>query len=135
MKSTPKNLKRLLKKDLQENKIIVGHLAPYAIKKNKLKIMIVLRRNPYDLIAVYKKRNYATKKSLENLGSEVLGIIAHDAIDKFQEKVFEVNTSEKSVDEVIERIVEIITYNKGSEMVDWLGLIVKNNDLKKFFVD
>ncbi|MGI9565623.1 MAG: adenylate kinase family protein [Nitrosopumilus sp.] len=128
-------LEGIIKENLLENNIIVGHLAPYVIKKNQLEIMIVLRRNPYDLISVYKKRNYTPKKSLENLGSEVLGIIAHDAIAKFQEKVFQINTSEKSVDEVIEKIMGIITHNTGSEIIDWLDLIVKNDDLKKFFAD
>ena len=128
-------LEKILEENLSGESIVVGHLAPYVINKNKLKIMIVLRRSPYDLISVYKKRNYTNKKSTENLGSEILGIIAHDAINKFQEKVFQVNISGKNINNVIEKIIDIITNNKGSEVVDWLDLVTKNNDLKKFFVD
>lgn len=115
--------------------MIVGHLAPYVFDKNKVKIMIVLRRNPYDLISVYKERKYTDKKSMENLGSEVLGIIAHDAISKFQEKVFQINTSGKSIQEVVEKVMTLISSNIGNEEVDWLDLVTKNNDLKKFFAD
>ena len=121
-------------KDL-ENNIIVGHLAPYVLDVQQVKIMIVLRRNPYDLITVYKDRNYTDEKSIENAGSEVLGIIAHDAKSKFQDKVFQVNSSEKTIKDTVENVISIISSNKGNEEVDWLDLVTKNNDLKKFFVD
>ncbi len=128
-------LEKILEQKISEKNVIVGHLAPYVFDKNKVKIMIVLRRNPYDLISVYKERNYTDKKSMENLGSEVLGIIAHDAIIKFQEKVFQINTSGKSIQEVVEKVMTLISSNIGNEEVDWLDLVTKNNDLKKFFVD
>ena len=121
-------------KDL-ENNIIVGHLAPYVLDVQQVKIMIVLRRNPYDLITVYKDRNYTDEKSIENAGSEVLGIIAHDAKSKFQDKVFQVNSSEKTIKDTVENVMSIISSNKGNEEVDWLNLVTKNNDLNKFFVD
>jgi adenylate kinase len=126
--------KILEKKNLVGN-VIVGHLAPYVLDKHQVKTMIVLRRNPYDLITVYKERKYTDVKSRENAGSEILGIIAHDAISKFQEKVIQVNTSGKNIEEVVEKIMTVISSNKGNEDVDWLDLVTKNNDLKKFFVD
>ncbi len=128
-------LEKILEQKISEKNVIVGHLAPYVFNKNKVKIMIVLRRNPYDLISVYTERKYTDKKSMENLGSEVLGIIAHDAMNKFQEKVFQINTSEKSIQEVVEKVMTLISSNIGNEEVDWLDLVTKNNDLKKFFVD
>ena len=128
-------LKKILEQKISEKNIIVGHLAPYVLHKNKIKIMIVLRRNPYDLISVYKKRKYSDKKIKENTGSEVLGIIAHDAISKFQEKVFQINISKKTIPETVEKTINLISSNKGNEEVDWLELVRKNNDLGKFFVD
>lgn len=121
-------------KNLEKN-VIVGHLAPYILDLQQVKIMIVLRRNPYDLITVYKDRGYTDKKSIENTGSEVLGIIVHDAKSKFQNKVFQVNSSGKSIEDVVKKVMSIISSNKGNEEVDWLDLVTKNNDLKKFFVD
>jgi len=128
-------LEKILKQKISEKNVIVGHLAPYVLDKNTVKIMIVLRKSPYDLISVYKERKYTDEKSKENLGSEVLGIIAHDTISKFQEKTFQINTSEKSIQEVVEKVMTLISSNKGNEEVDWLDLVTKNNDLKKFFAD
>ena len=128
-------LEKILEQKILEKKVVVGHLAPYVLDKNKVKIVIVLRRNPYDLISVYKERKYTDKKSKENLGSEVLGIIAHDTISKFQEKTFQINTSDKSIQEVVEKVMTLISSNEGNEEVDWLDLVTKNNDLKKFCAD
>jgi len=128
-------LEKILEQKISEKKVIVGHLAPYVLDKNKVKIVIVLRRNPYDLISVYKERKYTDKKSKENLGSEVLGVIAYDAISKFQEKVFQINTSGKSIQEMVDKVMTLISSNEGNEEVDWLDLVTKNNDLKKFFAD
>jgi len=130
-----KKLEKILEQKISEKKIIVGHLAPYVLDKNKVKIVIVLRRNPYDLISIYKERKYTDEKSKENTGSEVLGIIAHDTISKFQEKAFQINTSGKSIQEVVEKVMSLISSNEGNEEVDWLDLVTKNNDLKKFFND
>ena len=128
-------LGKILEQKISEKNVIVGHLAPYVLDKNKIKIMIILRRNPYDLISVYKERKYTDEKSRENAGSEVLGIIAHDAISKFQEKVFQIDTSGKSIQELTEKLMTVISSNEGNEDVDWLDLVTKNNDLKKFFAD
>ena len=130
-----KQLEKILEQKISEKNIIVGHLAPYVLHKNNIKVMIVLRRNPYDLISVYKKRKYSDKKIKENTGSEILGIIAHDAISKFQEKVFQINISKRTIPETVEKTANLISSNKGNEEVDWLELVRKNNDLGKFFVD
>jgi adenylate kinase len=130
-----KKLGKIFSTKKLENYIIVGHLAPYVLDLQQVKIMIVLRRNPYDLISVYNDRNYSDEKSTENAGSEVLGVIAHDAKSKFQDKVFQVNSSGKTIKDVVKKVMSIISSNKGNEEVDWLDLVTKNNDLKKFFVD
>jgi len=128
-------LEKILKQKISEKNLIVGHLAPYVLRKNQVKVMIVLRRSPYDLIPVYKDREYSDEKIKENTGSEILGIIVNDAISKFQEKVFQINVSEKTISEVVENVMGVITKNIGNEEVDWLELVRKNNDLGKFFVD
>ena len=40
-----------------------------------------------------------------------------------------------TVSEMVEKIMSIIMNKKGNEIVDWLDLVRKNNDLGKFFVD
>jgi len=128
-------LEKILKQKTLEKNVIVGHLAPYVLEKNQVKTMIVLRRSPYDLIQVYNDRKYSGEKIKENTGSEILGVIVHDAINRFEEKVFQINVTDKSISKVVENVIEIIRENNGSEEVDWLELVRKNNDLGKFFVD
>ena len=129
---TQKLAKILVERKLDE-KIVVGHLAPYVLEKNQVKIIIILRRNPYDLESVYKERNYSEIKIKENTGSEILGIITHDTIEKFEEKAFQIDVSEKNIQEVVKKVLEIISKKEGNEEVDWLNLVTKNNDLEKFF--
>ena len=128
-------LEKIIKKQSITNKIIVGHLAPYVLEKNKVKMVIVLRRNPYHLISVYKEREYTDKKSKENSSSEILGIIANDAINRFHEKTFQINIVEQDIQKTIEKVMRIITTGKGNEVIDWLEMIKKNNDLREFFSD
>jgi len=126
-------LKKIINKKISKSYLIVGHLAPYVLSSEQIKKMIVLRRNPYDLISVYKKREYSDKKIKENTGSEILGIIAHDAINQFGVKVFQVDVTAKSVIEVTDKVMNVINDEDSSENVDWLDLVAKHDDLKKFF--
>ena len=130
-----KKLEKVFDGKFYKNKIIVGHLSPYILKKKDVRIMIVLRRSPYELQKVYEKRNYSSEKITENIESEILGVIAHDALKKFQEKVFQINTTNTAINKTVEKILNVIRNGKGNEMVDWLELVKEKNDLKKFFVD
>ena len=126
-------LTKILEEMKLNQKIIVGHLAPYVLEKNQVKKIIILRRNPYHLESVYKERDYSENKIKENAGSEILGIITHDTLEKFEEKAFQIDVSEKSIEQVIEKVLQIISEKGNGEQVDWLNLVTKNNDLEKFF--
>jgi len=126
-------LTKIIRKKVSSPNLIVGHLAPYVLSSDKIKIVIVLRRNPYDLIKVYKKRKYSKEKIRENTGSEILGIIAHDAISQFGVNVIQVDITGKSILQITEKILNIINEKGTSDEVDWLDLVTKRNDLKKFF--
>ena len=126
-------LANIIKKIELNEKIIVGHLAPYVIEKNQVKLVIILRRNPYQLETVYKERNYSEEKIKENIGSEILGVITHDTMEKFEEKAFQIDVSEKNIEEVVEKVLQVISKKENNEEIDWLDLVTKNNDLEKFF--
>ncbi|QLH07584.1 adenylate kinase family protein [Nitrosopumilus ureiphilus] len=128
-------LKKILAQRISENNLIVGHLAPYVLEKNQVKKIIVLRRSPYELITVYKNRKYPDAKIKENTGSEILGIIVHDTISRFEEKTVQINITGKTIQEGVEKVITLISSNEGNEKVDWLDLVTKNNDLRKFFAD
>jgi adenylate kinase len=128
-------LKKIIDKISLRDSILVGHLAPYVISQKNVEVAIVLRRNPYKLRSIYKKREYTSKKSLENLGSEVLGVIYYDAIHGFgKNKTFQIDTSNKSISATVKKIESIFAGTKIKEdQVDWLQLILKKGDMKKFF--
>jgi len=128
-----RELEKIIKEKISCPSLIVGHLAPYVLSTNQVKKVIVLRRNPYELIRVYKERGYTEEKIRDNSGSEILGVIAYDAINQFGNKVIQVDVTGKSISEIKEKIIDIINGIKISEDVDWLDLVTKKNDLKKFF--
>jgi adenylate kinase len=130
-----KALQKILDKKITSHSLIVGHLAPYVIPRNKVNMAIVLRKSPYKLIPIYKKRKYSKQKTIENLGSEILGITFYDALKKFgPAKTHQIDTSLSSVSKIVKRIEMLFEKGKFQEdQVDWLGLISRKGDLKRFF--
>ena len=128
------NLKNDLNKIITKKSLIVGHLAPYVVEKSNIGIVIILRKNPYKLEQVYKERGYSKEKIKENLGSEILGITAHDAISEFgTENTFQIDTTTKTPQEVVEKIQKIIQERNYDDDVDWLSDVNERDDLQKFF--
>ena len=127
-------LKKILKNKITENTIVVGHLAPYVLSKNQVKKAIILRKNPYKLLSVYKKRKYSAKKISENLGSEILGVIAYDSTKKFgKTKSYQIDSSSESVTKIVNSIKNILKNKSNEEKIDWLTMVTEKNDLQKFF--
>jgi len=127
-------LEEIIKKKFLHPVLFVGHLAPYVLSPNKIKKVIVLRKNPYDLISIYKEREYSKAKIKENLGSEALGIILHDAISKFgAEKTLQIDGTGLSIQETTKKVRAALMGEIKTDEVDWLTLISEKNDLKEFF--
>ncbi len=126
---------RSILKGLKDNTIVIGHLAPYVLDSDDVDLVVVLRRSPYELREVYRERRYDDSKAKDNLASEILGIITHDSVKQFKGKVIEIDCTGKDVNTVVDEILKIV--NKKQEgmvgHIDWLGLVVKNNDLRGFF--
>jgi adenylate kinase len=131
-----KKLKKILQKLITKRSVVVGHLAPYVVSRKQAKIVVVLRRNPYELISVYEQRKYSQQKAIENLGSEILGVTYYDSKNEFgSKKTFQLNTTDKSVNKIVRKIVDLFVNGVFQEdEVDWLGLISEKNDLKRFFL-
>ena len=129
-----KKLKNEIQKLNLEKSLIVGHLAPYVLDESNIEFVIILRKNPYELIKIYEKRKYQNQKIKENAGSEVLGIIANDSITSFgKEKSFEINATDKTPEIILKRIQDIINNQENGDIVDWLKLIEEKNEMSKFF--
>jgi len=125
---------KMLKDKISDKSLIVGHLAPFVVSKELVSKVIVLRKNPYDLIQIYDKRNYSDTKKNDNLGSEILGVIAYDSLEKFgKDKTFQINTTSLGTEEVIKKIESVIYGTSKGDVVDWLTDITRKDDLRKFF--
>ena len=126
-------LKKLLKDKVKNTCIVIGHLAPYVLDSDQIIKAIVLRKNPYDLIPIYEKRNYSKDKIKDNIGSEVLGIIFYDSISKWEQKTLQLNITNQSEKESIQKVIELIHGKIQSDEVDWLTTISEKKDLSQFF--
>jgi len=127
-----KKLAKIMKRLTKPRTIIVGHLAPYVLEKSQVKIAIVLRKNPYQLIPIYKKRKYSQEKIIENIGSETLGVIFYDSMARFGKKAIQVDSTSMSPQNLVKKIQRTLK-SKKQDKVDWLGLVSRNGDLARFF--
>ena len=127
-------LEKILEKKAIFPGLIVGHLAPYVLSSNRIEKVIVLRKNPYELIPIYKQREYSKEKIKENVGSEVLGIIFYDTISKFgEEKTIQLDITSQNLKETTKNVLSAIKGEIKSQEVDWLSMISEEKDLKEFF--
>ena len=98
-----------------EDLILEGHLAHFL----DLDYCIVLRCRPDKLRERLSERDYSEQKIEENIESEKLDIILSQAVQR-QEKVFEIDTTDKSVEEVVEEIKSAVSEGKENYGdVDW----------------
>jgi adenylate kinase len=132
-----KKVKTLIQNTIEANRkglIFVGHLAPYVLNPAKISKAIVLRRSPYELVSVFRKRNYSIEKARENIASEILGILLYDSVISFGKgKIAEVDVTREAPSQTADRIIAILR-NKSPHVgtVDWLSLVKANGDLQRF---
>lgn len=120
-------------KDVEDNVLLVGHLAPYVL--DSVDLVVVLRRSPYELRDVYRERGYSEDKARANLQSEILGIITYDAVKRFGDSVIEVDCTGRSAEDVADEIVRVVRNEQEGRLghVDWLAMIVQRDELREFF--
>lgn len=115
--------------------VIVGHLAPYVLKKEWIDLTIVLRRSPYSILSTLESRKYSVEKIRENVASEILGVILYDSVQCFgKEKIAELDTTQTTSTEICEKIISLIKGNTGRKIgvVDWLSLVNERGDVGRF---
>lgn len=133
-----KKVKTLIQNTIEANRqglIFVGHLAPYVLNPGKISKAIVLRRSPYELVSVFRKRNYSIEKARENIASEILGILLYDSVISFGKgKIAEVDVTREAPSQTADRIIAILRNKSKPHVgtVDWLSLVKANGDLQRF---
>ena len=95
--------------------LIEGHLSHFL----DLDYCIVLRTNPETLENRLNKRDYSEEKVRENVESEALDVILSQAVQN-QDKVFEIDTTNKTPEETAEKIIEALENREERKgVVDW----------------
>jgi adenylate kinase len=130
-------LRRILLPIIRGRRLILsGHLLPSVLKRDEVEVAILLRCAPEVLEVRLAARGYSEAKVRENVAAEVLGVVAAEAIKAFGvDKVSEHDTTNKSVEEAVSEIIDVIQgrapLNRPS--IDWLSEVAEKGLLKKYF--
>lgn len=115
--------RRYLSKILTCEEIIDTHVVE-AVPSHIVKVAIVLRLDPLILKERLEARGYPVRKVMENVEAEILDYVLVSAVDNFgEDKVYEIDTTGKDANKVIEDIMKIIgkkCINFRPGKVDWL---------------
>ena len=101
--------------------VVEGHLSHLCEGADK---MIVLRLNPSSLKSRLEARDYAESKVNENLEAEALAVCSAEAYELYDEELNEIDTTDKSIDDVLSVILDVINdnahYPAGNiDFMDW----------------
>ena len=109
-------------KDYEGYVIIDSHYGEI-VDDDLVEKIFILRLNPRDLLKRLESKGWSKEKVRENVEAEVLGICTQNALNEHpRDKVCEIDTSGKEVDEVIEEIMDVLKGVKPCRIgVDWLS--------------
>lgn len=114
----------LLQKTLKDydSLIVEGHLSHLCSGADKL---IILRCNPEILEKRLIERNYSNSKIFENLEAEAMGVCTAEALERYSDKIHEIDVSDLTVDECVLKITNVINdkekLNFGEiNFMDWI---------------
>lgn len=125
--------------DLTDNRsrrmVIEGHYIDL-VPSSSVQWIFILRTRPEILKDRLTKRNYSREKVIENVEAEVIGVCQLDAIDSFGEsRVFEIDTSELSASQTVEKIEELMKNKSIPTRIDWMSMLEDEGRLDEFLTD
>ena len=86
--------------------------------------IVVLRCNPQVIKERLEKRGYSEEKVKENVGAEILDVSLVESLERWKKEnipVYEIDTTNRSVDSIVDEIIESIENKKIKYgTVDWL---------------
>ncbi len=97
-----------------DDAVIEGHLAHYLNSD----FLIILRCAPKELKERLEKRGWSKEKIRENVEAEFMNIIVEEA-KELGKKFFQVDTTNRSPQEVVEKILKILEGRSSGDEVDF----------------
>jgi adenylate kinase len=107
------------------NIIIDGHYASAVTPTELVFKVFVLRRNPKELKRFMERCGFEGVKLWENLSAEILDVCLIEAVQAQEGKVCELDATGKTVEEVVNEILDVLEGRKKCFVgyVDWLGML------------
>jgi adenylate kinase len=107
------------------NIIIDGHYAAAVTSAELVTHVFVLRRNPKELKQFMEKYGFEGAKLWENLSAEILDVCLVEAVHAQQGKVCELDVTGKTVEAVVDEIMDVLERGKKCYcgIIDWLGML------------
>ena len=86
------------------------------------------------MIERYRLRDYEESKIKDNIVSELIGTVCYDSIMRYgNNKTFEIDVSNQSVNNIVDEIHNIVTNNiKSTNTIDWLESAQKSENLREY---
>ncbi len=112
-----------MKLDYDGDHIVEGHLSHHLDPD----VIIILRCHPERLLERLEERGYSDEKLMENLEAEAVDVILEESLETGK-PVYEIDTTEKSPDDVVGSIMDILSGNDdGYEpgKIDWSEVIME----------
>ncbi|UCE15272.1 MAG: adenylate kinase family protein [Candidatus Bathyarchaeota archaeon] len=137
MEKVSERMQKLIE-DCKRDIVVDGHYAVNVLPAKDIHFVFVLRRNPEELREAMKNRGFKGRKLWENLAAEVLDVCLWNAVRACgSEKVCEIDTSGKKIEEVVEEIVSVLEGKRKLSIgiVDWLGRLEREGRLNDFLKD
>ena len=132
-----KKIKKI-KKENPQFLIIESHFSDI-IPNKYVDHAFILRCDPDELVNRLKRKNFNKKKITENVQTEILGNCVNYFIQKkIKKPLFEIDTTNLSIESVVKTINDILDEKKDMEMylvgkIDWLEKLYQEDRLKDFF--
>ncbi len=108
---------------------------PEILPKHLVRAVFVLRTHPLELEKRLLARGWSRKKINENVMAEILGVVAHNAVESFGEnKVFELDTTSMSPEECAKLLCRAIRGEgvlSPGVSIDWLSRL-SLSDISRF---
>ncbi len=127
---------RQIVEDCDKSEVIVdGHYAVSVVPKELTTHVFVLRRDPVELRKFMEQCDFSGRKLWENLASEILDVCLCEALNVYENgKVCELDVSGKSVEEIVDNILDVLNGSKECcvGVVDWLGKLESEGLLEEF---
>ncbi len=118
----------LLRKD---GGVLVSHI-PFKPRGLMPKRVVVLRRNPLELVDVLRSRGYSREKVRENVEAELIDLVYVRTLEIYgPRRTVQIRTSGRTKEEVAEKVLEALRGELRSEEVDWIRELEADGSLER----